>query len=215
MDAPWMTPSQRPVEERPWLGMAALLGVPLLALVLARLFWSGSTVWYVAVGIILLLLAAAVYLRRRAQEEEQGGLHVRPAEEPNRLPLVLAGAGVLFLLLLLIPNVSGGSTPTAPAAPRPATSGAVSDVAREPGSSAPAQEVGQQQVAPPAEDVSPGEATAPEGEVYIVQSGDSVWSIAQRFGTTVEALVALNGLEDPDLLSIGQVLRLPPPPGPP
>jgi LysM repeat protein len=163
------------------------------------------------VGIVLLLLAAAIYLRRRAQEEEQSGLHVRLAEEPSRLPIVLAGAGVLFLLLLLVPNVSGGSTPTTPAAPRPAALDAVGDVAQEPVSSVPAQGVEQQQVAPPVEDVSAGEGTVPEGEVYIVQSGDSVWSIAQRFGTTVEAIVEANDLENPSALQVGQQLIIPPP----
>lgn len=43
---------------------------------------------------------------------------------------------------------------------------------------------------------------------YTVVSGDTLWSIAQRFGTTVNAIKALNGLEDSAITS-GQVLRLP------
>lgn len=43
---------------------------------------------------------------------------------------------------------------------------------------------------------------------YTVRSGDTLWLLAQRFGTTVDAIMNLNGLSS-DLLNIGQVLRIP------
>ncbi len=43
---------------------------------------------------------------------------------------------------------------------------------------------------------------------YTVQAGDSLWLIAQRYQTTVNAIKSLNGLTS-DLLNIGQVLRIP------
>ncbi|MBR2833794.1 MAG: LysM peptidoglycan-binding domain-containing protein [Bacilli bacterium] len=43
---------------------------------------------------------------------------------------------------------------------------------------------------------------------YTVKSGDSLWSIAKKYGTTVNTLKTLNGLAN-NTLSIGQVLRLP------
>jgi LysM repeat protein len=44
---------------------------------------------------------------------------------------------------------------------------------------------------------------------YTVQAGDTLYSIANRFGTTVDALVALNGLADPSFIYVGQVLLVP------
>lgn len=43
---------------------------------------------------------------------------------------------------------------------------------------------------------------------YTVQPGDTLWLLAQRFHTTVDAIKTLNGLTS-DLLSIGQVLQIP------
>jgi murein DD-endopeptidase MepM/ murein hydrolase activator NlpD len=43
---------------------------------------------------------------------------------------------------------------------------------------------------------------------YVVQPGDTLWSIAYRHGTTVEALLHLNGLDDPDRLQPGQRLTI-------
>ncbi len=49
----------------------------------------------------------------------------------------------------------------------------------------------------------------PEGPFYEVQPGDSLYSIAQQFGSTVQALQDANGIVDPSLLVIGQRLLLP------
>lgn len=45
--------------------------------------------------------------------------------------------------------------------------------------------------------------------VYVVQEGDTLAAIAQQFGTTVEAIQAANGIEDPNTISIGQELVIP------
>lgn len=44
---------------------------------------------------------------------------------------------------------------------------------------------------------------------YTVQEGDTLSAIALRFGTTVEALVEANGIADPHLIQVGQVLQIP------
>lgn len=49
----------------------------------------------------------------------------------------------------------------------------------------------------------------PPPQVYVVQSGDSLSSIAGRFGCTSDDLVEANGLADPNLLQVGQALQIP------
>jgi N-acetylmuramoyl-L-alanine amidase len=44
---------------------------------------------------------------------------------------------------------------------------------------------------------------------YTVQAGDTLGKIAARYGTTVAALLQLNGLSNPDVLAIGQKLKVP------
>jgi len=46
---------------------------------------------------------------------------------------------------------------------------------------------------------------------YTVQAGDTLGKIAAEFGVTVEAIVEANDIEDPSLISVGQVLVIPQP----
>ncbi len=55
----------------------------------------------------------------------------------------------------------------------------------------------------------PSGASKPAATSYRVRSGDTLGSIASRAGTTIAALVAANGLKNPNLVRIGQVLVLP------
>jgi LysM repeat protein len=49
----------------------------------------------------------------------------------------------------------------------------------------------------------------PEPQTYVVQPGDTLSIIADQFGTSVEALQAANGIDDPDEIVPGQVLIIP------
>jgi LysM repeat protein len=49
---------------------------------------------------------------------------------------------------------------------------------------------------------------------YTVRAGDTFFSIARRFGTTVDALIRANPGVDPDALLIGQQICVPGAPGP-
>lgn len=55
---------------------------------------------------------------------------------------------------------------------------------------------------------SQGENNITQENTYIVKSGDSLYAIAGRYGTTVDAIKKLNNLSS-NLLSIGQVLKIP------
>ncbi len=54
-----------------------------------------------------------------------------------------------------------------------------------------------------------GESTASGTTSYTVAAGDTLYSIARRFNTTVATLVSLNGLSNANVLYVGQVLVLP------
>lgn len=49
---------------------------------------------------------------------------------------------------------------------------------------------------------------ASSGENYTVKSGDSLWSIAKKFGVSVEELKSANNLSS-SLLRVGQILKIP------
>jgi murein DD-endopeptidase MepM/ murein hydrolase activator NlpD len=49
----------------------------------------------------------------------------------------------------------------------------------------------------------------PDGPVYIVQEGDTLWSIAQRFRVSVEELKEANQISDPSRLLVGTQLVIP------
>jgi LysM repeat protein len=52
------------------------------------------------------------------------------------------------------------------------------------------------------------ETTTPGAEYYVVQSGDTLGSIAQKYKTTVDELMTLNPGTDPTALHIGQRIRV-------
>ncbi|MCZ6707351.1 MAG: LysM peptidoglycan-binding domain-containing protein, partial [Chloroflexi bacterium] len=76
---------------------------------------------------------------------------------------------------------------------------------------------------PPQQDDQPDEPAAPAEDdtaleepeeptavgTYTVQTGDNLSSIAVQFNTSIDEIVALNNLDNPNALSVGQVLRIP------
>ena len=57
---------------------------------------------------------------------------------------------------------------------------------------------------------TPDTPTTPTGQTirYTVQPGDTLSELAKEYGTTVADLVALNDVENPDLIYVGQVLTI-------
>ena len=63
--------------------------------------------------------------------------------------------------------------------------------------------------------LAPSPTPAPsEFTEYAVQQGDTLSTIAQRFGTTADELTRINGLTNPNTLDIGQKLKIPTPSNP-
>jgi LysM repeat protein len=54
-----------------------------------------------------------------------------------------------------------------------------------------------------------GPPVPPPMRTYVVQPGDTVWGIAARFRVTPWAIISLNNLVNPNLIFVGQVLRIP------
>jgi LysM repeat protein len=51
-------------------------------------------------------------------------------------------------------------------------------------------------------------AAASSATTYTVRAGDTLSSIAARFGTTYQQLAKINGIANPNLIHVGQVIRL-------
>lgn len=49
----------------------------------------------------------------------------------------------------------------------------------------------------------------PTEGVYVVQAGDTLRAIAERFNITIEDIIEINQLENPNALSVGQILIIP------
>ena len=56
--------------------------------------------------------------------------------------------------------------------------------------------------------VSSAPIQAPATNTYTVRSGDTLSSIAAKFGTSYQTLASLNGISNPNLIYVGQVLRV-------
>ena len=96
-------------------------------------------------------------------------------------------------------GVGPSASPSAGASRAPAASPAASDVPTR--TLVPTEG----EATPAPADTSP----APAARTYKVRSGDTLGGIAREFGTTVAILQELNGIDNPRLLRVGQVLELP------
>lgn len=135
------------------------------------------------VALMSVALAALIYARGIVPASERDPLASRPVAT---LPVVAVSAS---------PSASGpvqtSPSPTASPVATPASPPAASpSVSAEPSPAEP----------------SP---TASASRSYVVKAGDTLVSIAARFGTTATTLRTLNHITDPRALRVGQVLALP------
>jgi hypothetical protein len=129
--------------------------------------------------------------------------------------VVVVGAALGALLLARGPGAGGPPTGGPPRSsvspPPPAPSPMLPSVASPSAAVTPApSEVPQPSpVAPSPAAVQSPSATPISGRTYTVRRGDTLVAIAARFGTTTQVLVQLNGITNPGLIRVGQVLQLP------
>ena len=159
-------------------------------------------------GAVLALLAlipvlfGVVNWATRPAGSEQQSVSNEQAAAPEAVPSVPAADAASAA-----PSQDAGAQAGPTAAPA-----AVADVpAAAPAAEPAAQPVPVAEAAPPAEPAAPA-APAGDPNLYTVASGDTVGSIAARFGVDVNAMLAANGLGAYSVIVPGQVLKLTGPP---
>lgn len=45
--------------------------------------------------------------------------------------------------------------------------------------------------------------------IYVIKSGDTIWKIAKRFGSTVDDIARVNGMKNPDRINVGEKIYIP------
>lgn len=127
--------------------------------------------------------------------------------QPPGLPGGEAGEEAVLPLPTITPAALTSPTATPTATPTPTASPTVS----------PTPEATASPTASPTPEATPTPTPTPTPEPppfieYEVQSGDTLSSIAQTFGTTIDEIVRLNGLASQDvIISVGQKLLVPNP----
>jgi LysM repeat protein len=99
---------------------------------------------------------------------------------------------------------AGSPSPTPTATPRPSATPTPSASAEPTASPTPTPPATPEPTPPP----TPAPTLAPV-VTYTVVAGDTLNEIAVRFGTSVDALMAANDIDDPSQIRIGQVLVIP------
>jgi len=137
------------------------------------------------------------------------GMAARPV---SRTRMLLTGATVLvvgaagaalstrgfgLMTAAVTPTLEPTPTPTLKATAQPTRSAAVAAATSPPAQSA----------KPTPVPVTPAPKATPH--IYVAQKGDSLSTIATRFGISVRAIMAANGLSNPNLVNVGQVLVIP------
>lgn len=55
----------------------------------------------------------------------------------------------------------------------------------------------------------PNQSDPKPGSTYTVRPGDTLWNMAQKHGITLEALIKVNNIKNPDYIYPGQILTIP------
>ena len=174
-------------------------------------FGAARTAWLAASSGLPRVAPDVAFGRTRLVLEPEAawrGLASSPASRINRPALLVAAVALAVIGLLVLGSLFGmlkggpaeSASPTASPTPSPSASLLASAPPASTSASAPASA--------PIPSATPLVTPAPSQRTYVVQQGDTLNEIAQRFGTTAEAIKAANGLTS-DTINVGQVLIIP------
>ncbi len=147
-----------------------------------------------------------------------GAARALAGQERRASQLALGGLMVVALVAVLVARASApGGTPAAAlatasaAAASPASTASSVPTATAASTGPSTAPVSPSPVAPSAAPSSPiVPVPSPASATYRVRAGDTLYGIAARFGTSVAALKAANGITDARVIRIGQTLVIPP-----
>lgn len=144
------------------------------------------------------------YPRRSRRERTQGGLLAR------QLALIIGANAIISLVISLV--VVRCAAPPSVAVPAESATPEATSVAQA-GAATASAAVDQSPAATPPDTagVPPTPTTARPAQpvTHIVSPGDTLSSIAARYGVSVEDLMKANGIVNPDYLMLGQALLVP------
>lgn len=146
---------------------------------------DGDTIFAVAYG--------NVETQAQTWDQQTPNLNLISVLAVNAMERAIVSAGANAETLPGAPDIVGAaSLTTTPAQPATIRNAAVDEIKIDPAKTA----------------RNSGAAVA-SGQVYTVQSGDSLSKIAARYGTTYQILAQLNSIKNPNLIYAGQQIKLP------
>lgn len=170
-------------------------------------FASARTAWLAASSGLPRVAPDVAFGRTRLVLEPEPAwrnLSAPSTQFSRRTALIVVGVVVVALLVLGSAFRLFGGAPAANASPTPSASPSPSPIASSTALASSSAGASASTVA----SVPPAGTPTPSQRTYVVQQGDSLNLIATRFGTTVPAIKAANGLTS-DTIDVGQVLVIP------
>lgn len=174
-------------------------------------FAAARTAWLAASSGLPRVAPDVAFGRTRLVLEPEAawrGLASSPASRIGRPALLVAAVAAAVIALLVLSSLFGilNGPPVESASP---TASPTRSLSSSPLASSPPASIGASAPASaPVPSATPVVTPAPSQRTYVVQQGDTLNDIAQRFGTTAEAIKAANGLAN-DTINVGQVLIIP------
>lgn len=175
-------------------------------------FAAARTAWLAASSGLPRVAPDVAFGRTRLVLEPEAAwrnIAASPTARISRPAMLIAGVALAVVGLLVVSSVLGilgGQPPAASQTASPSPSPTAS--ARESTTPRASAEASAEASAVVVSSATPAATPGPTPRTYIVQQGDTLNLIAQRFGTTVAAIQAANGMTGTEI-NVGQELIIP------